>query len=52
MAFGCLLPAPHGGIFVLPIITNPGMYFLSILIGSLVTMVILGVVKPSIKKSI
>lgn len=50
MAFGCLLPAPHGGLFVLPIITNPGMYFLSVLLGSLVTMLILGFTKPNIKK--
>lgn len=50
MAFGCLLPAPHGGLFVLPIITNPGMYFLSVLIGSIITMLILGFTKPTLKK--
>ncbi|MGL5657186.1 MAG: PTS fructose transporter subunit IIABC [Fusobacteriaceae bacterium] len=50
LAFGCLLPAPHGGLFVLPIITNPGMYFLSVLIGSIVTMLILGFTKPTLKK--
>lgn len=50
LAFGCLLPAPHGGLFVLPIITNPGMYFLSVLVGSIVTMLILGFTKPTLKK--
>ncbi len=46
---GCLLPAPHGGIFVLPIITNPGMYFFSVIMGSVITAMIIGVLKPSIK---
>ena len=31
MAFKCQLPAPHGGLFVLPIITNPMMYLLVLL---------------------
>ena len=40
MALGCLLVAPHGGIFVLAIphaVTNLGLYAASILIGTLVT---------------
>lgn len=37
MLFGCQLPAPHGGIFVFPIITNVLYYIFSILIGSLIT---------------
>ncbi|ETD81044.1 PTS fructose-like transporter subunit IIB [Rhodobacter capsulatus] len=40
MALGCLLVAPHGGIFVLAIphaVTNLGLYALSIVIGTLVT---------------
>ena len=36
MAFGCALRAPHGGIFVLPVITNPLGYFGALVIGSLV----------------
>lgn len=46
MFFGCQLPAPHGGLFVLPIITNPIMYLLSVIIGSIVTAVIIGFTKP------
>lgn len=46
---GCLLPAPHGGLFVLPIITNPGMYLFSVVIGSVITAILIGVLKPSIK---
>ena len=49
MYFRCLLPAPHGGLFVLPIITNPGMYLLSVVVGTLVTALLLGALKP-IKK--
>ncbi|MGL4394070.1 MAG: PTS fructose transporter subunit IIABC [Brevinema sp.] len=37
MMFGCQLPAPHGGIFVFPLITNLGGYVLSLAIGSLIT---------------
>lgn len=46
---GCLLPAPHGGLFVLPIITNPGMYIFSVIMGSMITAMIIGVLKPSRK---
>ena len=43
--FGCRLPAPHGGIFVLPVVENPVLYLVSILTGSLVTALILGFLK-------
>ncbi|MBR3569320.1 MAG: diguanylate cyclase [Oscillibacter sp.] len=43
---GCALPAPHGGIFVLPLIANPAFYALSVAAGSLVTGVVLGLWKP------
>lgn len=45
MAFKCQLPAPHGGLFVLPIITNPLMYLMSVLAGSLVTCLLVGFTK-------
>lgn len=47
MAFKCQLPAPHGGLFVLPIITNPMMYLLSVVIGAFVTCILIGVTKPA-----
>ena len=47
MAFKCQLPAPHGGLVVLPIITNPMMYLLSVVVGSLVTCILIGITKPS-----
>lgn len=48
MYFGTELPAPHGGLFVLPIITHPMMYLLSVIIGSLVTAGIIGTLKKEI----
>ena len=47
MAFKCQLPAPHGGLFVLPIITNPMMYLISVAIGSLITCILIGITKPT-----
>ena len=44
MAFGCTLMAPHGGIFVVPVLENAVMYF-ALVIGSVVSAVLLGVLK-------
>ena len=43
--FGCTLMAPHGGIFVFATVGKPVLYIVSWLIGSLVTMFLLGVLK-------
>ncbi|WIH85315.1 fructose-specific PTS transporter subunit EIIC [Brachyspira pilosicoli] len=48
MAFHIELRAPHGGIFVLPIVNNPIMYLLAIVIGSVVTAVLLGFIKKPV----
>ena len=48
--FGCTLMAPHGGIFVLPTIGNPLMYFLALVIGSVVGMLMLAILKRPINK--
>ncbi|MBQ9680295.1 MAG: PTS sugar transporter subunit IIA [Ruminococcus sp.] len=48
--FGCTLMAPHGGIFVLPTIGNPLMYFLALVIGSVLGMLMLAILKRPIKK--
>lgn len=48
MTFGCSLRAPHGGIFVLPVISNPMGYFISLVIGSVVGMILLGILKKKI----
>ena len=50
MAFQCTLMAPHGGIFVFPVVGNPFMYIVSLLVGSVVGAVLLGVLrKPAAK---
>ena len=45
MAFGCALPAPHGGIFVFPVMTNSLGYVIALAAGSLVGMILLGLLK-------
>ncbi|MER5733378.1 fructose-specific PTS transporter subunit EIIC [Streptomyces sp. NPDC002138] len=37
MAFECTLRAPHGGIFVIPLIGNPLLYLIAIAAGTVVT---------------
>ncbi|SFJ24747.1 PTS fructose transporter subunit IIABC [Thermoflavimicrobium dichotomicum] len=51
MVFNIGLPAPHGGAFVIPIVDgNPWLYILSILIGSVVTAIMVGLLKKEIKE--
>lgn len=55
MAAGCLLRAPHGGIFVLAIpgaVTNLPMYVVAILAGTLVSTVLLGVLKRPVEQEV
>jgi fructose-specific phosphotransferase system IIC component len=46
--FGCRLPAPHGGVVVLPVVEHPLLYLLSIFTGSLLTALLLGFMKKKI----
>lgn len=48
MAFGCTLMAPHGGIFVVPVMENAVMYLLALVIGTVVSAVLLGVLKKKV----
>lgn len=48
MLFGCTLMAPHGGIFVFPVVGNPLMYLLALAAGTAVAAVLLGVLKKNI----
>ena len=43
MLFNASLRAPHGGIFVVPVVTNPIMYLVAIVVGSIVGMALLAV---------
>lgn len=45
MAFGCASPAPHGGLFVFPVMHNPLGYAAAIAIGSVAGMLMLGLLK-------
>lgn len=47
MAFGSTLRAPHGGIFVLPVIGSPFGFFIALVVGSLVGMAILALLKKN-----
>lgn len=50
MLFNASLRAPHGGIFVVPVVTNPIMYLVAIVVGSLVGMALLAVLKKPLDK--
>lgn len=50
MVFNCTLRAPHGGIFVLPVIENPFGYIIAIVAGSIIGALILGFSKKPIKE--
>ena len=47
MFFGCALRAPHGSIFVLPVISNPLGYFVALVVGSSLGMIVLALLKKS-----
>ena len=50
MVFGIGLPAPHGGLFVIPIVNgNPFLYILAIIIGAVITAMLLGFLKKPVK---
>ena len=45
MLFGCALRAPHGGIFVFPVVDHPLLYVAALAVGSVVGAVILSLLK-------
>lgn len=49
--FGCTLPAPHGGIWVIAVIGNPLMYAAAVLIGSVVGALIISLWKKALPPS-
>lgn len=48
MAFNCTLMAPHGGIFVFPVVGNALMYVVALLVGTAVSAILLGVLKKKV----
>ncbi len=45
MFFGCALRAPHGGVFVLPVISHPLGFLISVIAGAVAGMALLGLLK-------
>ncbi|MCR5196451.1 MAG: fructose-specific PTS transporter subunit EIIC [Pseudobutyrivibrio sp.] len=45
MAFKCTLRAPHGGIFVFPLVGNWAMYLVALAVGSIVSCILFGILK-------
>ena len=50
MAFKCTLMAPHGGIFVFPVVGNALLYIVALLVGSIIGAVLLGVLRKPVAK--
>lgn len=49
MAFNCTLMAPHGGIFVFPVVGNPIMYVVALVAGTTVGAILLGILKKTVE---
>jgi PTS system fructose-specific IIC component len=52
MGLGVTMPAPHGGIFVVPLSNSPLLFLAAILIGSLVTAALATVLKPDYEEGV
>ena len=47
--FGCTLMAPHGGIFVFPVVGNALMYVVALAAGSIISCIMLGLLKKKVE---
>ena len=52
MAFGCTLRAPHGGIFVFPVVGNVGGYLIALAAGAVAGMLMLALLKKKQPQSV
>ncbi|MGN1147610.1 MAG: fructose-specific PTS transporter subunit EIIC [Lachnospiraceae bacterium] len=50
MAFGCTLMAPHGGIFVFPVVEHGLMYLVALVVGTIVSTLLLGFLKKKVSQ--
>ena len=50
MLFNCTLMAPHGGIFVFPVVGNAVMYLVALVAGTIVSAGLLGVFKKKVNE--
>lgn len=49
MAFNCTLMAPHGGIFVFPVVGNAIMYLVALIAGTVASAFLLGLLKKDVQ---
>lgn len=49
--FGIKLMAPHGGIFVIPLVSQPLLYLVFIAVGAIVSGVVLGIIKKPVEEA-
>ncbi len=49
-AFGCSVPAPHGGVFVFGVVQNWPMYFVALAAGSVLSAVLMGLLKQKVNE--
>ncbi len=48
MLFNCTLMAPHGGIFVFPVMGNSLQYLLALVVGTAISTIMLGILKKNV----
>ena len=48
MAFNCTLMAPHGGIFVFPVVGNALLYLVALVVGTVISALLLGLLKKKV----
>ena len=48
LLFGCTLMAPHGGIFVFPVVGHAWMYLVALVIGTVISALLLGILKKKV----
>lgn len=51
MAFGATLMAPHGGIFVFPVVGNALLYLVALIAGTILSAVLLGLLKKDVSEN-
>lgn len=51
MAFGATLMAPHGGIFVFPVVGNALLYLVALIAGTILAAVLLGLLKKDVSEN-
>ncbi|MDL2300803.1 fructose-specific PTS transporter subunit EIIC [Lachnospiraceae bacterium OttesenSCG-928-D06] len=50
MVFQCTLMAPHGGIFVVPVVGNALLYLVALVVGTIVSALLLGIFKKKVEE--